>query len=294
MKRRGFTLIELLVVIAIIAILAAILFPVFAQAKVAAKKTADLSNQKQLTLGSIIYATDADDYFPRNLYVETTTTGAWKQDINWAKATLPYLKNGKASNYDVEGGIFQTPGTTYDRGYAVHDQIMPSCVMDWTPRTCTKNGTVANSTGPSSVSQTQIGNLASKLIITTTGVNPTWGTHGAPGSNMDSSWWWWGGEDNKYDPSTKTCGNNSWPPAVYGANAGFRCYNKDNTDWPNWSMPRFRFAEGANVGYADGHAHFQRAETFNWCTMMYVDGLYPGDTWTFDPGQFCAPFAGLK
>jgi len=61
---RAFTLIELLVVIAIIAILAAILFPVFAQAKLAAKKTADLSNMKQLSLGLTIYTNDSDDMFP--------------------------------------------------------------------------------------------------------------------------------------------------------------------------------------------------------------------------------------
>jgi len=61
MLRRGFTLIELLVVIAIIAILAAILFPVFAQAKVAAKKTQDLSNVKQMTLAHQMYWGDYDD-----------------------------------------------------------------------------------------------------------------------------------------------------------------------------------------------------------------------------------------
>jgi len=59
--RSGFTLIELLVVIAIIAILAAILFPVFAQAKVAAKKTACISNEKQQLLGTIMYNGDYDD-----------------------------------------------------------------------------------------------------------------------------------------------------------------------------------------------------------------------------------------
>lgn len=59
--RRAFTLIELLVVIAIIAILAAILFPVFAQAKEAAKKTACLSNTKQIALASVMYMTDYDD-----------------------------------------------------------------------------------------------------------------------------------------------------------------------------------------------------------------------------------------
>ncbi|MDR3689030.1 MAG: prepilin-type N-terminal cleavage/methylation domain-containing protein [Fimbriimonas sp.] len=59
--KKAFTLIELLVVIAIIAILAAILFPVFAQAKLAAKKTADLSNLKQLGTASLMYLNDYDD-----------------------------------------------------------------------------------------------------------------------------------------------------------------------------------------------------------------------------------------
>jgi len=64
--KRAFTLIELLVVIAIIAILAAILFPVFAQAKLAAKKTVALSNQKQIGLAIIMYTNDYDDTYPRN------------------------------------------------------------------------------------------------------------------------------------------------------------------------------------------------------------------------------------
>ncbi len=64
--KKAFTLIELLVVIAIIAILAAILFPVFAQAKAAAKKTSAVSNQKQIGLAVIQYMADADDTFPRN------------------------------------------------------------------------------------------------------------------------------------------------------------------------------------------------------------------------------------
>ena len=63
-NRKAFTLIELLVVIAIIAILAAILFPVFAQAKAAAKKTACLSNMKQLGLAQNIYINDFDDAMP--------------------------------------------------------------------------------------------------------------------------------------------------------------------------------------------------------------------------------------
>ena len=64
--KKAFTLIELLVVIAIIAILAAILFPVFAQAKAAAKKTVDLSNVKQTSLASLMYSGDSDDNFVAN------------------------------------------------------------------------------------------------------------------------------------------------------------------------------------------------------------------------------------
>jgi prepilin-type N-terminal cleavage/methylation domain-containing protein/prepilin-type processing-associated H-X9-DG protein len=287
--KRAFTLIELLVVIAIIAILAAILFPVFAQAKEAAKKVSDLSNQKQLNLGLTLYAADNDDYYGRNLYVTTDATGStWVKDNKWTVMTLPYIKSGKATDYDVVGGMFQSPGTTYDLGYAVHDRLMPSCVMDWGSRLCT-------APGDGSVSQTAINNLAHKLLLTNTGVNPTWGERGAPGSNMDSSWWWWSGENRVYNASTKTCSANGWPPVVTGPTSGIHCYNKDTTDWPYWAMPRFRYSEGANIGYADGHAKFAKSAAFNWCTMMFTDAAnYSGDTWMFDPGNSCAAFSALR
>jgi prepilin-type N-terminal cleavage/methylation domain-containing protein/prepilin-type processing-associated H-X9-DG protein len=86
---RAFTLIELLVVIAIIAILAAILFPVFAQAKLAAKKTASISNLKQASLGIIMYNGDVDDKY------DAGCGGCWfyPLDGGWSWDTQPYMKS---------------------------------------------------------------------------------------------------------------------------------------------------------------------------------------------------------
>jgi prepilin-type N-terminal cleavage/methylation domain-containing protein len=121
MKRNAFTLIELLVVIAIIAILAAILFPVFAQAKTAAKKTQSLSNLKQTATAFMIYTTDFDDNLPSAYsHVSQTaygggphglwrgfggayptgwcTNGFYRDDedyFHWANSTEPYKKNSQ-------------------------------------------------------------------------------------------------------------------------------------------------------------------------------------------------------
>jgi prepilin-type N-terminal cleavage/methylation domain-containing protein len=67
-ERKGFTLIELLVVIAIIAILAAILFPVFAQAREKGRQTACVSNMRQISTAIVAYTADYDDYYPRGIY----------------------------------------------------------------------------------------------------------------------------------------------------------------------------------------------------------------------------------
>jgi prepilin-type N-terminal cleavage/methylation domain-containing protein/prepilin-type processing-associated H-X9-DG protein len=93
----GFTLIELLVVIAIIAILASILFPVFAQAKAKAKQISCLSNEKQLAIADMQYLNDYDDREPM---VDYFVYAPQKELINWTIELQPYVKNW---------GIFRCP-----------------------------------------------------------------------------------------------------------------------------------------------------------------------------------------
>src|SRR5438876_843627 len=88
-KPTGFTLIELLVVIAIIAILAAILFPVFAQARDKARGAACHSNAKQQALAIHMYAQDYDETFPMAYYGEWSTAPQPKGHFPWLKVLMP-------------------------------------------------------------------------------------------------------------------------------------------------------------------------------------------------------------
>ena len=96
-KRDAFTLIELLVVIAIIAILAAILFPVFAQAREKARQTSCLSSMKQMGLAQMQYSQDFDEMFPLATNEVNPDNPALAPvllyDITWIRAVQPYVKN---------------------------------------------------------------------------------------------------------------------------------------------------------------------------------------------------------
>ncbi len=95
MKRKGFTLIELLVVIAIIAILAAILFPVFQSVRENARRTVCTSNMKQIGLAVVMYTQDYDETYP--LGRDATSVNYWFQMVE------PYIKAGATTNDRTKG-----------------------------------------------------------------------------------------------------------------------------------------------------------------------------------------------
>lgn len=114
-KQRGFTLIELLVVIAIIAILAAILFPVFAQAREMARKTVCLSNMQQIGLGVLMYTQDYDETYPIERepynYYDPGYNGAGVPQYSgtWRYFIQPYIKNTQ---------LFHCPDDTRNVGWS--------------------------------------------------------------------------------------------------------------------------------------------------------------------------------
>ncbi len=128
-SRKGFTLIELLVVIAIIAILAAILFPVFAKAREKARQTSCLNNLKQIALASIQYTQDYDEYFyphrwkngqnPDSFNAGTPGNGIVNGDANvrtfWPQLIMPYIK---------ANGVFVCPSNP--NGWTIFDPKNPA------------------------------------------------------------------------------------------------------------------------------------------------------------------------
>lgn len=180
MRKSAFTLIELLVVIAIIAILAAILFPVFAQAKMAAKKTQSISNAKQIVTGLIMYTGDYDDIVPSGdpngnwaywawVMIGRATDnvpelgGATTSWYGWRYATMPYVKNKdlfKDPNFQSNrmSGMWYGNLETYLR-------ITRSYELNWSVVATSADHYNGNSAGRTAISMSAAPNVASNLFL---------------------------------------------------------------------------------------------------------------------------------
>src|SRR4051812_41634027 len=149
MQKSAFTLIELLVVIAIIAILAAILFPVFAQAREKARMSACISNMRQIGTGLLMYVQDYDETYPYCRFHGALGTTVERNIDSWRNANLPYLKSvdvlGCPSNPNSRtiAGVRAVhppkPGSNAEGWELVPGQRMPisynmnQCASTWYP-----------------------------------------------------------------------------------------------------------------------------------------------------------------
>ncbi|MCG9895042.1 MAG: prepilin-type N-terminal cleavage/methylation domain-containing protein [Fimbriimonadaceae bacterium] len=206
--RRAFTLIELLVVIAIIAILAAILFPVFAQAKLAAKKTSDLSGIKQLGTATQIYLADYDDTFPMHAFWEDGWATTEGKALYWPGRILPYMKTLSLLRATVDTDRAAEPTNTgFAISYAANSVNVVSTgvgTFDWGPQR-----------GP--IATYNPGWRVTTAMSSTSMTNPSATVLFAQQLNRDTAWHWAGGNtmafpmmsilDNSRGMVTTCCGN---------------------------------------------------------------------------------------
>jgi prepilin-type N-terminal cleavage/methylation domain-containing protein len=284
--KKAFTLIELLVVIAIIAILAAILFPVFAQAKEAAKKTADLSNVKQLGTGTAIYLSDNDDLFPLQAG-QDPATGQWGFNYNkyvpddWAATSVPAFRKffsagffmNTTQPYVKNYQMLQSPGTS-----AIEYQATNPVAVGKTKQTTNYayNGLL------SAYSSTSIAETAKLPALTDANGNIAglgWG-FANPALTCTTN-----GQACTYVPSKSGCGANNGE-----TDSAYLTYN-GGSYW--------MYSRGANWGLADTHAKFRRLgaaqapAATDWRTDPYTNydatghaGFYWWDgchSWLFRP-----------
>ncbi len=294
---RAFTLIELLVVIAIIAILAAILFPVFAQAKVAAKKAVAISNQKQISLALLLYTGDYDDTYPRqdscvagsslnpdlvnaphnNPGVGCTTKSFYDRvnHFSWQKYLMPYSKNEQ---------LFEHPLRQHDTtNWNVNGELYGSFALNlgFTGALDTNAGNTPNKAFGNRVpftggTQSGIPNVSAAGILME---YPVGASSVIPTMTDDNA------------PSTSAL--TAYPVAVreywrYKLMKGTvtDCVNGTSGTEPD---PQKVAAGGIIIGFADGSAKFMQAAAFLGKTPTKAEIFNGGD---FSFGNDCSNFSG--
>jgi prepilin-type N-terminal cleavage/methylation domain-containing protein/prepilin-type processing-associated H-X9-DG protein len=273
-KHRGFTLIELLVVIAIIAILAAILFPVFAQAREKARSISCLSNLKQIGTGLAMYVQDYDESFPIADYF--TDRGKWTDQHEWPDVVYPYIKNGIRGKNGAgntvswgEGGVFYCPSfpSPESGNYGINNSISNDGTAPWNDTVNVPVASLAALTRP-----------ADTILIVEKGKNNVgWGY-----IYFDSAEWVW----------TDYVAPMNDEPTHDGLHYDLDQTKDHDCDYPinghaggNWDgcglVPRYRHNSTTNVTFSDGHAKAIHRGGINW-----YRNIYPGLTGVGFAGQY--------
>jgi prepilin-type N-terminal cleavage/methylation domain-containing protein/prepilin-type processing-associated H-X9-DG protein len=229
--RNAFTLIELLVVISIIAILAAILFPVFAQAREAAKKTACLSNVKQIDLALLMYVNDSDDQAPTPAEVYTPVNDV----VDYWQLIMPYVKGQD---------LFFCPDDSFTgcdiyKGFPDDTGPADKCISygsNWGPMLSLKNGTDSGGLFGSFAWNPISESYYAKGVSMTSIVAPSQMV--AIGDTQDTPWY------------TLTMGSILSRSELQGQNVT--------------SVNQVRHGARFNFAYADGHAHLLQMAGGSW------------------------------
>jgi prepilin-type N-terminal cleavage/methylation domain-containing protein/prepilin-type processing-associated H-X9-DG protein len=239
-RKRGFTLIELLVVIAIIAILAAILFPVFAQAREKARQTSCLSNSKQICTSMLMYVQDYDETMP--VCVTYPNWGAWPNLIqpynkNWDIMFCPSGGKRLQASWDLGPQYHWWANWQYFSQYGFNWDYLNNAKGD-----CSNFSVGAGGLGGPPTALAAINSPAATVMLTDNGEK-------TPDKNVGTS--------ISYAPATYTaddaCGYGGWGKDAtlwFPANGGAK------SDY-GFFLPRH--SDGGNVAFTDGHSKFMKA-----------------------------------